>query len=496
MRLILIAVLFIFNSIQAWAAEGDVKYVVRSQDELEIMAPLTIGDIHNPSGAESAPAWEIFRLQVREAKEMGYTALHTDIWWGLVEPEDGKFNFTYYRKMAQILREEKMGWKPIQSTHQLGGNVGDVGSQGIPTWLWSKYIGLPGVTDENSLKYKSEQGNYNSETVSPWGTKYIIKDLEKLFVAFQTEFSDMADILQGMALSFGPAGELRHPSYNAHDKDTGYGTRGALQCYSDLAVASFREFVMNKYGHDFKKINAAWGSDISKVEEIYVPDPKHLDDFFKDNVHHSRYGKDFFKWYNQSLVEHGEMIGMTAIRVFNSATAAFKGKRLAGKIPSLHWLAAINRLPELAAGLIHTDFDNWHSDESAHGYKDILDMFKRLDQAPDSPGFEAHDTGIEMDDGRDGPVMGSLAKSLVGWISEYSRKIGLRIKGENALAYEINNAHAWDNIYTALTEQVYAGVTILRLNSFLENDEAKLGFKNLLERLRQFECDQKLKEGI
>jgi len=60
---------------------------------LNIMAPLTIGDIHQTHDEAHTAAWDEFREQLLVAKSLGVEAVTTDLWWGLIEATEG-----YYKR--------------------------------------------------------------------------------------------------------------------------------------------------------------------------------------------------------------------------------------------------------------------------------------------------------------------------------------------------------------------------------------------------------------
>ncbi len=439
-----------------------------------VMAPLLVGDINNINSLESQKAWNELDRGFAELKRIGVHAITTDLWWGAIEKQEGIYNWAYYDKFISLVEKNGLRWIPILSFHQLGGNVGDVGFIPIPDYIWTKHIGKPGVVDENSLKYKSEQGNFSREYVSAHATDYVLEDYKRFMVAFRNHFEHKAHLIDEVNISLGPAGELRYPSYNMHDKNAGYPTRGSLQAYSDISVESFRNFVLNKY-KSIENINLNWGSNLSSVSDIYPPDPFFLDSvFYKKGDHFANYGKDFFKWYNSSLVDHGRKVLSVAKNILNTTSTKFKGVEIGAKLPGIHWLTGSSRLAELSAGLIHTDYQDWYSFDSGYGYKDTLSLFKDLNK---DTGLNSkvilHFTALEMNDGRGGPPVASRAKSLVFWMAQTAQSQGIIIKGENALGDELENRQAWYNMADALKWGNYKGITLLRYQRIVNSNNCK-----------------------
>src|SRR5919204_651996 len=99
--------------------------------------------------------------------------------------------------------------------------------------------------------------------------------------AFKEHFAAKAGITDEINISLGPAGELRYPSYNAHDatqdgRTCGFPTRGCFQAYSEPAKADFRAYVLAKY-QDLQGVNAAWRDSLgdhplSEISQIGPPD--------------------------------------------------------------------------------------------------------------------------------------------------------------------------------------------------------------------------------
>lgn len=220
-----------------------------------VMAPLWVSDTDMPA----------FEAQIKTAKEYGVDAVSVDIWWGKVETSDQVFNWTYYDNLFAKIKAQGLKIVPILSFHTCGGNVGDECNFPIPGWLGGKYTGatLNGLTlDGNGLKYKSEQGNYSSETIQAWADPLVVGEYSAFATAFKTKYGTAyASDFQEINVSLGPAGGTRFPKYNSHDTGAGYPSRGALQAYSPLAVADFRTSIMAKYGT--LAANTAWGSSLT-----------------------------------------------------------------------------------------------------------------------------------------------------------------------------------------------------------------------------------------
>lgn len=494
------------NPVSQWRKAGYVDPVRldHGHTTLSVMAPLLVGDPVRPNSEASKAEWKEFDRQLAEAKKLGVDSVSTDVWWGMVEPSKGKFDWTYYEKMSDHISRAGLKWVPILSFHQCGGNVGDNVSVPLPSWVWGEVAGkIPGATPE-SVKYKSEQGNTSTEYLSLWADKHAIDRYGSVMREFQTHFADKAKDIGEVNVSLGPAGELRYPSYNSHDQNAGYPTRGALQAYSDLAQTSFRDYVLTKYGGE-EGVAKAWNFTGLKAENIKPP--SEVGGFFERGDHFKlQYGRDFFDWYNQSLIDHGKTVMGTAVKVFGQPESAFYGIDLGAKIPGVHWRVGerqgdnVNlgdRQAELTAGLIRTSRGDWDKDADGRGYRPLLSMFRELQPMRAGMGNRVVPafTALEMKDGHDGAANRTLPRTLATWVGQEATRQGLFIKGENALNGTLYNGESWDIMksHLSLPKQNgdYHGLTFLRMSDVVNNDVARSKFaemnnaRNTLDVIRQ-----------
>lgn len=414
-----------------------------------VMAPLRVSD------------WTSFEKQLNTVKNYGIDAVSVDVWWGEVEATaDNQFKWDYYDTIFSKIKAHGLKIVPILSFHQCGGNVGDDCNIPLPSWLWGKYIGqtFNGIQiNDIDLKYKSEQGHLSQETLQLWADPLVANEYTNFIKAFKTHFASYGSNIIEINVSAGPSGELRYPSYNAHDSGTGYPTRGGLQSYSRLAVQDFQQKMLGKYT-TLAGINKAWGTNLSQVSKIQPPDNAEF--FFKHGDYRNiQYGKDFVDWYNQSLVDHGKAL---ITNVINTLGNDFPAAKIGYKIPGVHWTMGSPDYPraaEVAAGLIQTSVD-FNADATGHGYANVVGLAKSLSAL--GRGIVLHFTCLEMDD-QDFSPQYSLAKSLVFWVAQEAQRQGVTIKGENALAGGVTSDHGWDNINNAFEFAAYSGLTTLRI---------------------------------
>jgi beta-amylase len=432
--------------------------------QFSIMAPL---------GLKNEQEWAKFERDLQTFSRIGVQSVSTDLWWGEIEGSDNQYDWSIPDRMSALIFKYGMKWTPILAFNKCGGNVGDDCDIPLPQWIWKKYLG-------NSLKYKSEQSHYTEEIVSVWATEIMIQDYIDFTIAFREHYSPIANKIQEITTALGPATELRYPSYNAHDINVGYPTRGALQCYSDLAVKSFQNYAQEKYG-TIQEALSKWG-----IKEFRMP--KGIDELL-DKLSGTVYGNDFSEWYQESLFNHGHLIITTLSRVL-AERDEFKNIPMGVRLSGVHWrlgrmgsnqnIIFGDRGAEVSTGLITLSKETWTKTQD-YGYGKILDSMKNLEESISPRPLIVHFTAIEMDDGRDGPEAMSLAKTLTRIIAVGASKRSLYLKGENALAGTLGDPRAWDNISEALNSG-FSGVNILRTNMLSQIPRGADLYRHLIER--------------
>lgn len=470
---------------------------------VNVMAPLLVGDPHDMDSDASQSAWAEFDRHLRLMKKLGIKAVSTDVWWGLIYDPSGNYRWDYYDRIVEHIVDAGLKWMPILSFHQCGGNVGDDVFVPIPQSVWSRLITLAkarglfksivGLT-ERDFKYVSEQGHECDEYISVWATALALELFEETMLAFRSHFADRAEHIAEINISLGPAGELRYPSYNSHDNDTDYPTRGALQCYSRLAIRSFEQWALKKYG-THEGIDAAWGTSTAKGQKVQPP--TNVAEFFGRSDHRKiQYGRDFFDWYAQSLREHGRTVLRKALAIFSAADSPMKGIDIGAKVPGIHWRTGKkqgnkvilgDRLAELAAGLIQTSGDDWDSDDRGRGYRPLMKLFKDLQGGENR--LVLHFTCLEMPDGEGAERnANSVARSLVNWVGREAQHQAVPIKGENAVAWNLPIRASWQRMTEHLalpgSPGFYHGLTILRMSDIAEGEVAREETQKMVEKIQ------------
>lgn len=396
-----------------------------------------------------------FESDLETAKKIGINAVTIDVWWGAVEKgTDQNFDWSYYDKVFNLIEKKDLKIIPIMSFHQCGGNVGDDCNIKLPKWIWSHFKNI----ENKTLMYKSEQENYSKEYISLWADTLIMPQYIEFMQAFKNHFKNKAHLFDEINISMGPAGELRYPSYNKHDRNSGYPTRGSVQGYGELAIRNFQFEMKLKY-QDIRQVNLAWDKKFTQFGDINPPENMTL--FISKGGHlNTQFGKDYFNWYHQALINHGKRLIKAADLVFDNT---FSDIPIGYKVAGVHWLMAnngyLNRAAEISSGIIPT---NLASKDTGFGYQNAISIAKQSSNTDRE--FVLHFTCLEMSDNPTAPAY-SKAQTLVKWISQEAKKQDVIIKGENALAPGILNDHGWNNIETAFEQGIYSGLTILRLNN-------------------------------
>ena len=391
-----------------------------------VMAPLT-----------TVTDWNIFRKQLDVLRANGIAGITTDLWWGKFEREgDKRFDWSYYLKYADVVRQAGLQWVPILSFHQCGGNVGDDCNEPLPKWLWQS-----SADPDQEMKFIDEKGFVNGEHIAFWH-EGAYRHYDEALASFAANFAPYADIIPKIQVSLGPAGELRYPSYN-FAAGWSYPQRGQLQAYSTGAQDAFRDDMRKKYA-DIDRLNGAWGTALRSFDEIHPP--KDTGRFFQSETR-TAFGRDFLDWYQRILEGHLERMMVLAQKRLEPAFKA----RLGGKIAGVHWLYNSPTEP--------------HSAENAAGYVDYDRLISKFKES----GAELTFTALEMDERNPAAAPYSAPQTLVKEIATLAANKGVALEGENALAIA-NDESRYRNIRAALASHNFIGFTLLRLCQIVDSN--------------------------
>eukprot|EP00927_Polykrikos_kofoidii_P042211 TRINITY_DN3606_c0_g1_i1.p1 TRINITY_DN3606_c0_g1~~TRINITY_DN3606_c0_g1_i1.p1 ORF type:complete len:435 (+),score=80.23 TRINITY_DN3606_c0_g1_i1:88-1392(+) len=409
--------------------------------EVFIMLPLDIVSSSGQLKDKNALGSQLDKM--RGANIDGFMA---DIWWGLTEPSPRSYNFDYVRELVDMAKTRSMRVQFVASFHQCGGNVGDVCSIPVPTF----------VTDTNGIWYKDQFGNEDKEYVSLFadniavGGRRIVQMYSDWFHAFATTFKeDLGATITTIQVGLGPAGELRYPAYQLSRWQ--FCGIGAFQCFDDHAIASFKAAAAAA-GH------WEWDSPPRNVGD-YNTRPENSS-FFRDG-YKTDYGKFFLDWYFSSLKLHGA-------RILSAAHAAFNGKvGLAGKISGVHWWHNTeHHAAEVTSG--------YYNSNGRNAYSELAEVFA-------SNGHASVDfTCLEMRDSEQSSECASGPEELVRSVRDAAKSKQLLFSGENALPRYDTTAYGQIESYRADLE----AFTYLRLDDTLLQDGNFNNFRDFVNTMR------------
>ena len=448
---------------------GQGQYQGAKRKSFRVMAPLHL-KVANQKQLLDEENWLVFGEQLKVLRNAGVTAISTDLWWGLIEGRHpGEFDWSYYDRLVEVLAANNMHWVPILSFHQAGGNVNDDFNQTIPLWLWGKLLEQhQEIESVRDLQYVSETGDASMEYVSLWADPYVLPYYLAFVQAFRDHYREQVDLIDEINISMGPAGELRYPSYNAHDWGD-YPNRGTLQCYSPLAQRDWMTYLRNKY-HSIGAFNSTFGTRHSSFTELTMPDAESL--FANKKYIYSAWGRELLIWYNEKLVQHGRDVLSGVLKLLSDSD--YLHVPVGIKIPGIHWEISDPLMPraaEISAGLIrvHPNLDQKNSGE-------YVQLLKELVPEEQLSRVVIHFTCLEMiNKDHEGY---SRAEDLVNWMADAAHKIGVELMGENALAGELYGIQGWQQMERALTRNPgYGGITLLRMHNFF--DDSKLPLEQL-----------------
>lgn len=420
------------------------------------------------------------------------SGISVDVWRGLVEVAPHSYDFRYYDWLFDAITARGLKVVLIVSLHACGGNVGDDIDIPLPEHLWndlSRKTGLP----REQLMCIAETGHVSRGFVSPWMTPFALEGYDAFFCAILKHFGSRANQIAEIIISTGEAGELRYPSYGV----PGYGfpTRGALQCYSQPALQSFRSYALNRFG-GLRGVRAAWQWN-GREEEILPPsNPEQF--FARQDDRFTIYGQSFFDWYSDSLLWSGRQILMTALARFAARSSAFRGVELGVKVAGIHWqigrrlgrsLDFYNRHAELTAGLVRTSDRSLYDISDGFGYSALLEMFARVASSIHPLPFTVHFTCAEMADARvwhsaSNQHVDCLPHTLISCFTAKARKLNLTVKAENALECTLSQPDSWATMEGHLLQRRVAGMTLLRAPFIVQDPVARRGYSAMVAKVR------------
>lgn len=391
-----------------------------------------------PTHIQSEQEWKEFEEQLDKIKEVGVHAIATQIWWGLVETTDNNFNWQYYERLSSLITSKGYKWIPHIAFHSCSEISQKNCNISLPHWIWNKY--------PEKLKYKDESGSTSTESISVWATEIILDDYKDFLISFHDRFSNISDSIEEVTLGIGPKGELRYPSF------TDVQDNGKNQAHSQLALESYRQFLKSKY-KTIDNVNSVWESEYEDFSEIYSLRDSDLDI-------ENQTTKDFYHWYNQSLIDHSEILLTTASRIFTEEKSLLRNISLGVKIPNIHW----GRTAELNAGLIRID-ENFLNESIGLSYNHLISSIKNSIELTKNESIFFTYTALE----KSNIDKASRANDLVSQVAKLALESNIKIRGENSTSNKFGSNQTWDNMWSAIQNNNYSGLTLYRIENITSN---------------------------
>lgn len=262
-------------------------------------------------------------LGLSTLKTAGVEGIMVDVWWGIVEREQGVYDFSAYQRLFEKAREAGLKIQAVMSFHAAGGNVGDTCTIPLPKWV------LDVGEEEPGIFYTDRQGVINRECLSLgcdevplFNGKTPLKLYRDFVAAFADTFGSMfgtdcflvtipkqrpqltfppGNTLQEVTIGLGPAGELRYPSYPEGDGRWRFPGVGEFQCYDRFMMADLRREA-EALGQP------EWGLTGPHDAGTYNSRAYETGFFCDGGSWTTEYGCFFLQWYSGALVRHADRV--------------------------------------------------------------------------------------------------------------------------------------------------------------------------------------------
>jgi beta-amylase len=379
-----------------------------------LRAPLTRAV---PRPARS-PSTQALNAGMRALRSVGVDGVSVDIWWGVVEAAAPRaYDWSAYRALVRMVAAAGLKLQVVLSFHSCGRNVGDSVSVSLPPWVLE-------VADANPDVLFADRGGARSDEYLSFGVDELplfagrtpLEMYRDFMDAFRDEFAPyLGSVIPVVAVSLGPAGELRYPAYP--EGRWRFPGVGEFQCYDKYMLANLRACAAAAG-------SPQWGNGGPHDAGVYASRPETTGFFADDGGSWATpYGEFFLSWYAGTLAAHGE-------RVLGAAAAAFggSGARVMGKLPGVHWWFNTRaHAAEATAGL--------YNPLGRNGYAPLVAAFARHDALLDFTCAEMRDGELRSADAACGP------EALLGQVRATAAAMGVTVAAENALPRFDATAH-------------------------------------------------------
>ena len=278
------------------------------------------------SRADAPPPAQALHAGLRALRSVGVDGVAVDVWWGVVEAKGPKrYDWSAYRALVRMVAAAGLKLQVVLSFHACGCNVGDSCTVSLPPWVLEVAATNPDVLFTDRAGQRSDEYlSLGCDELPLFQGRTPVECYRDFMDAFRDEFEPyLGTVIPAVAVSLGPAGELRYPAY-PEGRWTFPGV-GAFQCYDKYMLGNLRACAVAAGQPD-------WGHGGPHDAGDYCSRPEDTGFFREDGGSWSSpYGEIFMAWYAGALAAHGD-------RVLGAAAAAFAGSgaRIMGKLPGVH----------------------------------------------------------------------------------------------------------------------------------------------------------------
>jgi len=214
------------------------------------------------------------------ARVQRVTAFEPYVKWMLLEPEPGKWDFSYYDVVLEACRESGMKWVPFL-----------IAGPAYATPAWFK--DGPGSVFAKCLEHGQEtrtQSIWNpgmparvDAFLSAFGERYDAKDIQAALLGISGDFGESIYTVSGNAWTYRWDGEYHHH-------------RG-WWCGDEHAARDFRAAMRRRY-RTIGALNRAWGTRHASFEAVRP--------FLPETAKTRRARLDLVRWYRVSMTDYAE----------------------------------------------------------------------------------------------------------------------------------------------------------------------------------------------
>ncbi len=286
---------------------------------------------HSPIGPAPDPAYKPQLPDVEHLKQLregGLQAYEDYVAWGVVEPEEDRWDFSHHEEVYRRVTAAGLVYIPYIWCHV------------PPAWLrGSDRITLMRCNAHSQAPNQSPPGLgtgqachilsiYDPRTVE-WYARF--------YRALKKQFGDR--LTEVYACLLGPYGEGNYPLPYADF------VLNLAHCHEGYwagdphALPAFRKAMMEKY-RTATALNAAWGTTLKNYDEVAFPaeiSAEKIPDFSTRPPAERRRWLDFIRWYHAALVNFSGRVVDEVVKIFGKERVAIKPGGNAGWMNPVSW---------------------------------------------------------------------------------------------------------------------------------------------------------------